>query len=235
MGFTVYKHVNKINGKIYIGITGQNPKKRWAKGLGYKGMYFYNAIEKYGWDNFEHIIIAEDLSENAATQMEKDLIARYDCRNRSKGYNIEEGGRKPPKNCGNYGNKNAKSSAVNVFDSDHNFIARYESQNLAAKALGITRNGITKNCEGIGTTYKGYIFEYADKMFKKPFKYAPGKHPNHRKVKVNLLDDQGNIIESFDSYLDAATKYNCRANGIAKCCNGYLSTYLGRRWSRAVY
>ena len=235
MPFTVYKHVNKINRKVYIGITGQNPKKRWANGLGYKGMYFYNAIEKYGWDNFEHVIIAENLCESQAIQMEIDLIAKYQSNIRSKGYNIEKGGRKPPKNCGNIGNKNPKSSAVNVFDKNHNFITRYESQSLAAKALGITRNGITKNCKGIGFSYKGYIFEYADKDYQKPSKCPVGKHSNHYTAKVNLLDNDGNILETFDSYLDAAEKYNCRANGIAKCCNGYLHTYLGRRWSRALY
>lgn len=234
MPFSVYKHTNKINGKVYIGITGQNVERRWAKGLGYKGMYFYNAIQKYGWDNFDHDIIATNLSEDQAIKMEIDLIAKYESNDRLKGYNIEKGGRKPPRNYANVGSKNAKSSAVNVFDKDHNFMARYESQNLAAKALGIHRNGITKNCEGIGSTYKGYIFEYADKDYQKPFKYPTGKHPNHRTAKVNLLDNAGNIIESFDSYLDAAAKYNCRANGIAKCCNGYLRTYLGRRWSHAL-
>ena len=36
---------------------------------------FFRAIEKYGWDNFRHIIIASDLTEMEAKEMEKDLIA----------------------------------------------------------------------------------------------------------------------------------------------------------------
>ena len=57
--YTVYQHKNKINGKIYIGITSKDPEKRWGhNGYNYKSSsYFYSAIQKYGWDNFEHNIL----------------------------------------------------------------------------------------------------------------------------------------------------------------------------------
>lgn len=35
--YTVYKHTNIINKKVYIGITKQNPIERWRNGEGYKG------------------------------------------------------------------------------------------------------------------------------------------------------------------------------------------------------
>lgn len=51
--YYVYKHTVP-NGKVYIGITKQNPSKRWLNGLGYKhSTYFFNAIVKYGWLNIE--------------------------------------------------------------------------------------------------------------------------------------------------------------------------------------
>jgi hypothetical protein len=48
--YTVYQHKNKINNKVYIGITSQNPQIRWgSQGCNYKSSpYFYNAIQKYG-------------------------------------------------------------------------------------------------------------------------------------------------------------------------------------------
>ena len=91
--YTVYKHIAP-NGKIYIGQTGQkNPKRRWQKGEGYKpNTHFYNAIQKYGWDNFEHVIIADGLTKKEADWLEKYLIAFYETTDRTKGYNNTKGG-----------------------------------------------------------------------------------------------------------------------------------------------
>lgn len=60
----IYKITNTINNKIYIGQT-VNPQKRWLKHLSvarsdYKyNSYFYNAINKYGSDNFKFEVIEE--------------------------------------------------------------------------------------------------------------------------------------------------------------------------------
>lgn len=74
--YFVYKHVNKINNKVYIGITCKaSPELRWGKnGSNYYLQVFGKAIEKYGWDNFEHIILFEGIGENEAKRIEKELI-----------------------------------------------------------------------------------------------------------------------------------------------------------------
>lgn len=90
--YYVYMHISP-NGKKYIGIT-QDYLKRWRNGLGYwKNKYFYNAIQKYGWDNFEHIIVAENLTQDEAEIMEIELIAKYKSNQREYGYNHAEGGK----------------------------------------------------------------------------------------------------------------------------------------------
>ena len=88
--YTVYCHINKYNNKIYIGITGQDPKKRWGNGKGYKNSFFFNAIQKYGWDNFEHKILYTNLSKLDAELIEIDLIHYYKSINKS--YNVANGG-----------------------------------------------------------------------------------------------------------------------------------------------
>ena len=91
--YKVYIHINKTNGKRYYGITKQEPKKRWQNGKKYgNNDHFTNAINYYGWDNFDHIVIARGLTEEEAKWLEIELIREFDTTNRDKGYNITKGG-----------------------------------------------------------------------------------------------------------------------------------------------
>lgn len=91
--YTVYQHKNKINGKIYIGITMQKPEQRWRYGEGYKSSpHFYAAIQKYGWDNFEHNILFQNLTKEEACKKEQEFIAKFNSINREFGYNSTSGG-----------------------------------------------------------------------------------------------------------------------------------------------
>ena len=96
--YYVYRHVNLFNGKQYIGITMQNPpSSRWGtNGCNYKECkHFWNAIQKYGWDNFSHEVLYSNMSKEEACAMEKELIRRYKTQDGNFGYNIYEGGECP--------------------------------------------------------------------------------------------------------------------------------------------
>lgn len=92
--WAVYVHINKENGKKYVGITSkENPNHRWNSGRGYQeNTHLYAAIQKYGWDKFEHIILYSGLSEQEAKSMERRLIAKWDTQNPKFGYNMTSGG-----------------------------------------------------------------------------------------------------------------------------------------------
>lgn len=89
--YKIYAHVNKINGKIYIGQTNQ---KYLNSRFGRSGKnyilsdHFYKAIQKYGWDNFEHIVLIEGLSSDMANIVEHELIKKYNTIHRDYGYNL---------------------------------------------------------------------------------------------------------------------------------------------------
>lgn len=91
--YCVYVHTNRENGKVYVGQT-KDIEERFARcGSNYKNnKYFYNAIKKYGWDGFDHEILAYNLNKDEANEMEIYYIQKFDSTNPEKGYNIAPGG-----------------------------------------------------------------------------------------------------------------------------------------------
>ena len=82
------------NGKRYIGITKQKPEHRWGPGgNGYKGQtHVWRAIQKYGWDNIEHVVVYTGMTKEEACQAEKDLIRECRSSDPRHGYNDTHGG-----------------------------------------------------------------------------------------------------------------------------------------------
>ena len=96
--YKLYMHVNKTNGKVYIGQTKKSYGSRWNNGKGYRGCSrFANAIKKYGWhEGFEHLSLIEGLSKIEADYFERFFIAFFDSQNPEFGYNLTAGGDENP-------------------------------------------------------------------------------------------------------------------------------------------
>lgn len=91
--YIVYVHICP-NNKKYVGQTCQNPIDRWNFGKGYiKNKEFYTDIQKFGWENIEHIILRRNLSSQGADDCEKYWIKKYNSNNPKKGYNKTIGGK----------------------------------------------------------------------------------------------------------------------------------------------
>lgn len=98
--WTVYVHIVPKTiteydyDKYYVGITKQSVNERWKNGSGYSGQLFHRAIQKYGWNNIEHYVIAEHLTEYEAKEFEKVLIKTLgsNVHKENFGYNITDGG-----------------------------------------------------------------------------------------------------------------------------------------------
>lgn len=99
----MYVHINKVNGKSYVGRTKRNPEERYGENGAcylrrdkYSGRYlqplFANAINKYGWDNFDHEVVASNLADEESRNFEKLLIKSLRSNEKEFGYNMTEGG-----------------------------------------------------------------------------------------------------------------------------------------------
>lgn len=199
--YIVYMHIVP-NGKKYIGITCNNINKRWRKGKGYwSNEYFTNAINKYGWDNIQHLILFDNLSKKEAECKEKELINFHNTYKREYGYNIEKGG-SLNKEISNETREKLRKSATGVFPSIE---TRTKMSN--------SHKG--KNCYWYG---KHLSNEHKEKLRIKSNK------------KVIQYDDNFNVINIYDSLTIAAKKYNVTRQAISCCCNGRCKKTVGYIW-----
>lgn len=90
--YKIYK-LTGPTGKVYIGCTKMEPRKRWNSGKGYQHNQVLNSdIQYYGWAAFEKEILCDKLLIEAAERLEDKFIQYYDSRNPEKGYNFFTGG-----------------------------------------------------------------------------------------------------------------------------------------------
>ena len=83
-------YTNRVNGKVYIGRTCQTLERRaGTQGNNYKSCHkFWNAIQKYGWDNFVPSILLDNLTFKEAALKEIEFINEYKSTDIKYGYNI---------------------------------------------------------------------------------------------------------------------------------------------------
>ena len=91
--YKLYVHISP-SGKRYYGITSMEKcEYRWKNGKLYThNKHFTNAIKKYGWDNFQHIVLFDTLTTEEACLLEQMYIALYNTTNSKYGYNNSLGG-----------------------------------------------------------------------------------------------------------------------------------------------
>lgn len=91
--YKLYKITNRVNGKLYIGITKLGLSQRWFKHLTdslHPKYPLHRAIKKYGAEHFCIELIQEDRSRKIISDLEEPTILLFDAR--SNGYNVAKGG-----------------------------------------------------------------------------------------------------------------------------------------------
>lgn len=220
--YSVYIHILP-NNKCYVGITRQKPYNRWLNGKGYqKQEYFYNAIQKYGWNNIKHEILFTNLTKEEAEQKEKELIALHKSNQREYGYNIASGGNasetvseetKRKLSIINTGRKHTKEERLKMSIA-HKGIPLSEAHKNAKKGQIAWNKG------------KETPKEVREKQRQaKLGKYVGSKHWNSIKVKNK---DTGKIYNSFG---EIAKEFNLKnASHIVEVCKGKRKIAYGFHW-----
>lgn len=205
--YIIYKHTSP-NGKIYIGMTSQKPQKRWQNGKAYKeNEYFNRAIKKYGWNNFKHEILKENLSKEEAEKLEIYLInVEYKSNIRKNGYNIEYGGCHKGKTSEETKRKISKANK-----------GKHNSPSTEFRKGHITI--ITEDIkEKISKANKG-------KHMSKRTEFKKGHKPLNCKM-IRCIETN----EIYKSIKEASLKTNASASSINKVCKGTRLTANKLHW-----
>lgn len=105
----------------------------------------------------------------------------------------------------------------------------FNSATEAARELNLQQSKITACCQRERLSTGDFQWRYADNPIKdiKPLIDRGGYKPSK---KVAQMDDEGNIIQIFPSYTQAATAVDGSFSAIAKVCNGQNIHHKGFRW-----
>jgi len=178
--FIVYAHTNKINGKKYIGITSKKPEERWGKdGNGYSQQKrFFNAIKKYGWENFKHEILYEGLTLSNALKKEFELSKENKTTLKGYGYNNEVG------RGGNFNmsdetrakhKENSAGSKNPMYGKRHTKATIEKLSKNAHKMIGI-KNPVSRPIEGISIVDNNKLFFESANQAAKHFGFHNNSH-----------------------------------------------------------
>lgn len=250
--YVVYKHTCP-NGKVYIGITQQNPLTRWASGFGYQTqIYFWRAIVKYGWINIKHEILYEGLTEEAAKATEIQLIKEYNSQDINCGYNIMPGGdvhyamekevkeKISKSKTGKKWSERRRVAALEYFEHyQGRTVYKYNKQGLlvetfktaaaAARDAGLSVETLRSRLKN---NKKQEKFEYYYSYGRFEDMGKPYENRKYTKAPVDMYDLSLNFIKGFESiaeaarYLDTDNKHIsdvCKGKRLS--CNGYIWRY----------
>ena len=201
----VYKISNKINNKVYIGITQQCLNIRWQQhkcNSNKKSYHLYNAIKKYGFSNFNIEVIFEASTKEEMFEKEIYFINLYKSNESLYGYNNSSGGESSRKGC-------------KLTLQQRKKISEYQKTRI--------RNPLSKETkEKIGLKNKGLI--RSDELKEKWSIYRKGKPAkNKRKIILN----KKNI---FNSLTEASMETGISINSISNNLKGLSNLTKIGKW-----
>lgn len=230
--YCVYKHTTP-SGKIYIGITKQNPARRWRDGNGYiprdgKQTPFSNAIIKYGWDNITHEILKAGLSKEEACELEKYYIKEYQTQDRRYGYNVLSGGDIPLDNCPQSVKCKMSESGRKKWGKD-DYIKSHSGEEHWTHKKGYSKKSIeAMRAKNIGTKRTPEQIEFLREKGRNQ-KPLLGKD-NKKSIPILCFTKNGDFVGEYYGAMEAERETGVCFQNIFKVCHGERKTAGGYIW-----
>lgn len=229
------------NGKKYIGITGTSVKRRWMNGFGYASQKLFNrAIQKYGWDNIEHLILFEHLIKEQAEQKEIQLIEECKANDPKYGYNLSGGGKAPRLGLPVSEETRKKLSEANKGEKNYFYgksLKGKDNWHYGRKASEEARKNMSEAQKAkVGELNNFYGFKHTEESKEKMREVRKGRYEGVDNVRAKAIvqyDLNGNYINRWDCMKLACEALKVKHSHISQCCSGNRKSAYGYRWSYA--
>ena len=122
--------------------------------------------------------------------------------------------------------QNGRKKAVIQYNLNGDRMATFESASEAARQTGGSQSKITMCCKRQRETANDYQWRYYDDIQdvqKVEKRFITGK-------KVAKCDEEGNILEIFPSFKEAARAVNGTSSAISRVCSGTNIRHKGYKW-----
>lgn len=224
--WSVYIHTCKVNQKTYVGITCKKPELRWGyQGNGYKGQAFFKAIQKYGWDNFDHKIVETDLSEAEAKELEIFLIDKLQSHVSKHGYNVSLGG-DGYLGVDNHGEKNPMYGRRHSDETKAKISATNKGRALKPAGWRHTEEARRKMSLAPRPTVSGKNNYWYGRRNDKLIEVSIAAHSKA----VCQFDLDMELIQTYPSAMQAERETGVNHSRIAACCRHKSKTANGYIW-----
>lgn len=218
----IYRAYCLTSKKSYIGQTINSLEDRRNSHLndtfGNKNsqLHFHKALRKYGIDNFEWTIIdtiqadSQESLHECLNLLEIKYIKQFD--SYENGYNMTLGGQ---------GGITIESKKVTIYNSEGKIIKYCLNCKEAASFLQVSepviRVNVTKKQNFLYKNRTRYILRYSDDILtEQEINYI--KQLTY-KTPVYMFDQEGNLIQCFETAKDASRALNINYSTICNCCN----------------
>ena len=262
----IYMYINKINGKKYVGqakdfikrykqhINSSNNKKQKYD----YDVPFHRAIRKYGIENFDIKILAEDIqTQEKINEYEVFFIKRYKTLTIQNGYNVAEGGYNNPfagkteeemieirkrmsenhadfkkENHPNYGHGEKIRGEKNpMYGKNPRDYMTEEARKESDRKRSESLKGEKNHNYGKlkGKDNPMYGKHHTEESKKKMSEANKGTK-NSRTKKVNQYDYQMNLIKTWDYIKQVEEELGIASQSISSCCKGKRKSAGGFIW-----
>lgn len=202
----IYKTINLINEKFYIGKDEKNNPNYLGSGKILKLAIKKNGIENFKKEILEYCKTKKELNEKEIFWINQLSATTF-------GYNISEGGT----------GGRTKFKKIYQFEKNGTLIKEWGSAAEIEKVLGFDGSAILKVCKGKLLTVKGFTWSFTTKI--KPF-------IDTRTIQILQYDKEGNLLKIWPSIISVKESLGIGDRQIQQTLDKTNLTAKGFIWLR---